>query len=85
MELKFVCNVRAIRQNLKSLSVKGKKLLFMVKADAYGHGAKEVALGTEDIVDYFGVATVEEGIELRKCGIVKPILVSSFARKPKTS
>lgn len=78
MELKFVCNVRAIRQNLKSLSVKGKKLLFMVKADAYGHGAKEVALGTEDIVDYFGVATVEEGIELRKCGIVKPILVSVF-------
>lgn len=78
MELKAVCNVKAIRQNLKSLSVKGKKLLFMVKANAYGHGAVNVALGTQDLVDFFGVATVEEGIELRKADINTPILVSAF-------
>lgn len=54
-------------------------MLFMVKANAYGHGAVKVALGTQDIVDYFGVATIEEGKELRNAGINIPILVSLFS------
>lgn len=47
----------------------------VVKADAYGHGAIECArrLETEG-VDWFGVAIPEEGVELRKAGIAKPIL-----------
>ncbi len=49
--------------------------MLMLKADAYGHGATQVALATEDIVDAFGVATIEEGIKLRRAGIEKEILV----------
>jgi alanine racemase len=56
----------------------GEEIEFMavVKADAYGHGAVRCAdrLQNEG-VDWFAVATVEEGIELRGSGIAKPILV----------
>lgn len=50
----------------------------MVKCEAYGHGGRVVSKYTEDIVDYFGVATVIEGVELRQGGILKPILVTNF-------
>jgi alanine racemase len=46
----------------------------IVKADAYGHGAVAVARALEPEVASFGVATVEEGAELREAGIHKPIL-----------
>jgi alanine racemase len=54
------------------------KVLSMVKANAYGHGAPAVAkaLAAEGS-DAFGVATLEEGIELRQAGIRAPILVSA--------
>lgn len=48
----------------------------VIKADAYGHGAVQVAEVLEAAgVDAFGVATIEEGIELRKAGVAKPILL----------
>jgi alanine racemase len=51
-------------------------MLGVVKADAYGHGAVPVARALEDAgIDMFGVALVEEGVELRAAGIRKPILV----------
>lgn len=51
-------------------------LMAMVKADAYGHGAVEVSRVLEEIgVRALGVATVEEGVELRDAGISVPILV----------
>ncbi len=48
----------------------------VVKANAYGHGAIECAqvLEREAQADWFGVALIEEGIELREVGITKPIL-----------
>ena len=47
----------------------------VVKADAYGHGAVECAKKLETVgIDWFGVALPEEGLELRKNGIKKPIL-----------
>ncbi|MCU1265560.1 MAG: Alanine racemase [Acidobacteria bacterium] len=51
------------------------KVMAVVKANAYGHGAVECArrLAAEG-ADWFGVATPEEGIELRLAGITKPIL-----------
>ncbi len=51
------------------------KVMAAVKADAYGHRAVECArrLQTEG-VDWFGIALPEEGIDLRKAGIDKPIL-----------
>lgn len=47
----------------------------VVKANAYGHGAVAVAAYLEERVTGFCVATVDEGLELREAGIVKPILV----------
>lgn len=54
----------------------GLEFMAVVKADAYGHGAVECARRLEaEGVEWFAVATVEEGIELRKARIVTPILV----------
>lgn len=51
------------------------KLIAVLKADAYGHGAIPVAQTLQDVTEMFAVATVEEAIELRNAGIEKPILV----------
>ncbi len=50
------------------------QLMAVVKANAYGHGAVECARALEPNADWFGVALVEEGIELREAGITRPIL-----------
>lgn len=59
----------------------GAQVLVAVKANAYGHGAVEVArqLAADSLADWFGVATVPEGIELRTAGITQPILKFSPA------
>lgn len=64
-------NVKAIREYIGPYT----KFLAVVKADAYGHGIKEIASSLSDIVDSFGVANVDEAIELRDIGISKPILI----------
>jgi len=59
------------------------KLFASVKADAYGHGAAEVAKAlVENGADYLGVSISEEGIELRNEGIKVPILVFSYTPAP---
>ena len=51
------------------------KVMAVVKANAYGHGAVECARRLERAgADWFGVALPEEGIELRNAGITRPIL-----------
>ncbi len=50
-------------------------ILAVVKADAYGHGAVACARALERKVWGFGVSLVEEGVELRRGGILAPILV----------
>ncbi|MCS7258057.1 MAG: alanine racemase [candidate division WOR-3 bacterium] len=69
----------ALYANLKAVKMLlgNKKILLAVKADAYGHGAKEVAWALQDEVDMLGVAGVEEGISLRYSGIKTPILILS--------
>ena len=53
-----------------------RKVLAVVKADAYGHGAVPVSRALEEArVDALGVACVAEGIELRQAGIRAPIVV----------
>jgi alanine racemase len=65
-------NYRQIRKR----TPKGARLLAVVKADAYGHGAIPVSLRLERLgVEYLGVAIPEEGVELRKGGVKAPILV----------
>ena len=49
-------------------------LMAVVKANAYGHGAVECARALEAVgADWFGVALVEEAVELRQAGIVQPV------------
>ena len=65
-------NISAIRTHVSPA-----KVMPMVKANAYGHGVDGVAPFVEPFVDYFGVATVEEGIHLRKeLRVKKPILIA---------
>jgi alanine racemase len=70
---------RALRWNLRQIrALVGPrvKILSMVKANGYGHGAVAVAKTLADAgTDAFGVATVEEGMELRGARIAQPILV----------
>lgn len=49
--------------------------LAIIKANAYGHGAVAVANALESVADGFGVACIEEAIELREGGIDLPILL----------
>jgi len=59
----------------------GIKILFPVKADAYGHGAVALARAAEKAgVDYFGVANIAEAQELREAGIKTPILILASSR-----
>ena len=53
-------------------------ILAVIKADGYGHGAVELAKQLENQVDYFGVAIIEEAVELRNSGIKKPILILGY-------
>lgn len=54
----------------------------VVKADAYGHGAGHVARRlAEEGAPIFAVAVVEEGLELRRAGIMQPILVMGWIGK----
>jgi alanine racemase len=63
-------NLAAIRQ-----AIGPRRLLLAVKANAYGHGAVAVSRLAESCgVDWLGVATVPEGIQLRTAGIALPIL-----------
>jgi alanine racemase len=65
-------------RQLRQLIPPAVKVLAVVKADAYGHGAVPVSKKLEELnTDFLGVATVREGLELRNGGITKPILVLS--------
>ena len=59
-----------LRHNYQTLKhIHGNKLLAVVKANAYGHGALRCAHALADIADGFAVATIEEALELREGGI----------------
>ncbi|MBW1854614.1 MAG: alanine racemase, partial [Deltaproteobacteria bacterium] len=52
------------------------EILAVVKANAYGHGAVRISSELENLgVSVFGVATCEEGIELRNAGITTPVII----------
>ena len=65
----------AIRGNYRRLCQKaGVPVMAVVKADAYGHGAVQVAKALKDC-PFFGVSSVAEALELRGAGITAPILI----------
>ncbi len=74
-------DLEAIRENLRRMQAilpKTTELLAVVKTDAYGHGAVEVAGAVEDMVAFFAVATADEALELRQAGIHKPVLILGY-------
>ena len=74
-------NLDAIRYNIKTvqaLNPADRKTLLVIKADAYGHGSVTLAKEMDDLADYFAVATMDEAVELRNAGIVKPILILGY-------
>ncbi len=65
------CNFDAVREMLPANT----KILAVVKANAYGHGAIGVSKFLEDKADYLAVAATDEAIEIRKNGVSCPILI----------
>ena len=82
--VRAVINLDAILYNMNSMHQnisENTKIMAVIKADGYGHGAAEVAECIEHL-DYlagYAVATVEEGLILRNHGIKKPILILGYA------
>lgn len=54
------------------------KVLGVIKADAYGHGAVEIGKLLDGKCDFFGVACIEEAVELKKAGIKSPVLILGY-------
>lgn len=75
IDLDAICgNIRAVRSKIGD----GVRLMAVIKADAYGHGAVPVGLALQDLVDGFAIAVVEEGVVLRQNGIHKPMLILGY-------
>ena len=78
-------NLNSVKKNLetvKSLVGNTVSISAVVKADAYGHGAVRISnILIESGIDSLGVATVEEGIELREAGIKHPIIILGGIQK----
>ncbi len=72
-------NLEYLAQNIqaiKKMIPQGKKMMAIVKADAYGHGAQMLAQTMlASGVDMFGVSSIDEGLDLRQVKIKAPILV----------
>ena len=64
-------NFNSVRNKLPS----NVKVLGVIKANAYGHGAVEIGRFLDDKCDFFGVACIEEAIELKRSEIKTPILI----------
>ena len=68
-------NIREIRSAIAPSA----KLMCVIKADGYGHGAVPLAKESEAAgADWFAVSNLEEAQELREAGIQKPILILGF-------
>ena len=69
-------NLDAIDGNIRRIKEKSStKFMAIIKADAYGHGAVEIARHIQNECDFFGVACIDEALELRYAGIENPILI----------
>ncbi len=70
----------AILNNYRAVCEKtGVPVMAIIKADAYGHGAVQVARLLAPICPFFGVSSVSEALELRQAGIDTPVLILGHA------
>lgn len=80
----LIVDLSRIKANIETLSSfvhENTRIMAVVKSDAYGHGAVEVAKAIQPQIGAFAVNDIEEGIELRKNNITKPILVFAVPEK----
>ena len=78
--VKAVISLDAVEQNFREMRkniAEDTKMIAVVKADAYGHGAVPIAhlIENHDYIWGFAAATAEEAVHLRQAGITKPILI----------
>ncbi len=67
-------NIQAIQNELKAES----RLIAVIKANAYGHGAVELArILCQNGIDFFGLTYLEEALEIRQAGLTTDILLFS--------
>ncbi|EGQ8195497.1 alanine racemase [Vibrio parahaemolyticus] len=73
---KACIDLSALQHNLQRVKAQApeSKVMAVVKANGYGHGLRHVAKHSNH-ADAFGVARIEEALQLRACGVVKPILL----------
>jgi alanine racemase len=80
-------SISAFRRNLESVRAyvgNGVKIMAVVKANAYGHGAIELSMESSRLgAEYLGVARLEEALELRDAGITNSILVFEITPAPR--
>ncbi len=69
-------DLSALQHNLCRVKAQApdSKVMAVVKANGYGHGLRHVAKHADE-ADAYGVARIEEALQLRACGVVKPILL----------
>lgn len=70
-------DLSAIKHNIELIRSRTKgRVMMAIKADAYGHGAETVGRFVQEkaLVDMLGVSCIEEGLQLRRAGVVLPIL-----------
>ncbi len=65
----ILANYRAVQEKVKV------PVMAIIKADAYGHGAVQIARLLKDECPFFGVSSVSEALELRQAGITAPVLI----------
>ena len=79
---RLTINLDNIASNLRYFkSLTPQKMIFVAKSNCYGHGLKPVAKKVKDIVDWYAVIDISDGIALRKLGIDKPILLMASPTK----
>ena len=73
---KLIIDLDAIRHNIEAVKARvNAPVMAIIKADAYGHGAVELARHLDDDCACFGVSSILEALELRQAGIQKSILI----------
>ena len=71
-------NLDALKENMKAMKANLPEktgIIGVLKADGYGHGAVPVAKAIEPYVEGYAVAAAEEGLNLCRHGVKKPILI----------
>jgi len=74
-------SLRNLRGNIAVISAYSPEIMAVVKANAYGHGYKEICRCLQDVgIGYFGVATLDEAAAVRECCPFSEIAVLSYVQ-----